>query len=102
MTLSELLDLHIQEKPQLSPRTIEKYQAVIRNFTNDTGINSIFFDRQNCIDWYNKIYNRVSPTTCNSYCLHLKVLFNTAVKLGHLDKNVFTSLPTLKNRVKTT
>ncbi|WP_138120141.1 tyrosine-type recombinase/integrase, partial [Bathymodiolus heckerae thiotrophic gill symbiont] len=97
MKLSQLLNLHTQENPQLSPRTVEKYQSVIRNFTNDTGINSIFFSHQNCIDWYNKIYNRVSPTTCNNYCIHLKALFNTAVKLGHLNENIFASMPILKN-----
>ena len=97
MKLAQLLELHKQENPQLSPRTVDKYSAVIKNFINDTGEDRIFIDRQTCIYWHNKIYQRVKPITCNNYHRHMQVLFNTAVKLGHLRENIFKSIPMLKN-----
>ncbi|SMN17138.1 Integrase [uncultured Candidatus Thioglobus sp.] len=104
MKLPQLLDLHIQEKPQLSPRTIKKYQSIIRMFVTDSGIDHIFATHNECIQWRNKILNRSSSGNCNNYHRHMRALFNTAVSLGHLEENIFTLIPMLKNtstKVKT-
>ncbi len=104
MKLLQLLDLHIQEKPQLSPRTIKKYQSIIRMFVTDSGIDHIFATHNECIQWRNKILNRSSSGNCNNYHRHMRALFNTAVSLGHLEENIFTLIPMLKNtntKVKT-
>ena len=97
MKLTKLLGLYQEEKPQLSPRTIEKYQSIIKMFTNDTGVDDIFITRIKCIQWRNKILERSSAGNCNNYHRHLKSLFNVAVSLGHLESNVFNSFPMLKN-----
>ncbi|SMN17091.1 Integrase [uncultured Candidatus Thioglobus sp.] len=97
MKLEKLLELYQQEKPQLSPRTIQKYKSIVRMFTQDAGIDDIFITRNECIRWRNKILNRSSAGNCNNYHRHLKSLFNVATKLGYLESNVFNSIPILKN-----
>jgi integrase len=96
MELHKLLCLHIQYKTQLSPRTIDKYKEVIRIFTQDTGIIDTSITYEEFINWRNNLYERVSPSTCNIYHRHMKALFNTAVKFGHLEENIFTKLPLLQ------
>jgi integrase len=96
MKLKKLLDLYQQEKPQLRPATVDKYQSVIRLFIKDTGIDHIFIDRNECIQWRNKILNRSSTGNCNNYHRHMQSLFNFAVKFGHLESNVFSSIKMLK------
>lgn len=97
MKLKTLLDLYTKEKPQLSIRTIYKYQATIKLFIVDAGINDIFITRDECIRWRNKILSRSSAGNCNNYHRHLKSLFNFAVKSDYIDHNVFTSIQLLKN-----
>ncbi len=97
MKLEKLLELYQQEKPQLSIRTVEKYQSIVRMFINDAEVDNIFITRSKCIKWRNKILERSSAGNCNNYHRHLKSLFNVAVKLGHLNSNVFNSIPILKN-----
>lgn len=98
MKLKTLLELYQQEKPQLSPRTISKYQTIIKMFEKDADVDDIFITRNKCVQWRNKILKRSSAGNCNNYHRHLKSLFNVAVKLGHLESNVFNSIPILKNR----
>lgn len=97
MKLSQLLDLHIEEKPQLSSRTIIKYQSVIRMFVTNSGVDHIFVTHNKCVQWRNKILKRSSPGNCNNYHRHMRALFNTAVSLNHLDENIFKKIPMLKN-----
>ena len=96
MKLKKLLDLYQQEKPQLRPATVNKYQSVIRLFIKDTGIDHIFIGRNECVQWRNKILNRSSAGNCNNYHRHMQSLFNFAVKFGHLEFNVFSSIKMLK------
>lgn len=97
MKLEKLLELYQQEKPQLSPRTIQKYKSIVRMFIEDAETDDIFITRNKCIKWRNKILNRSSAGNCNNYHRHIKSLFNVAVKLGYLEDNVFNSIPILKN-----
>jgi integrase len=96
MKLEELLTLYQKEKPQLSPRTIQKYKSIITMFARDAEINNIYINRNKCIKWRNKILERSSAGNCNNYHRHMKSLFNFAVKEGYLDINVFQSIQMLK------
>jgi hypothetical protein len=51
MKLEELLTLYQKEKPQLSPRTIQKYKSIITMFARDAEINNIYINRNKCIKW---------------------------------------------------
>ena len=94
--LKKLLELYQQEKPQLSSRTIQKYESVITMFIKDSGIDNIFVTRNECIKWRNKILNRSSAGNCNNYHRHMRSLFNFAVAANYLDENVFQSIDILK------
>ncbi len=101
MKLEELLTLYQQEKPQLSPRTIQKYKSVITMFIRDSEISGIYITHNKCVEWRNKILKRSSAGNCNNYHRHMKSLFNFAVKEGYLDTNVFKSIDFLKvNNIK--
>lgn len=96
MKLQTILDLYQQEKPQLSPRTIQKYRSVIKILIKDTGLDNIFLNRDVCIKWRNHVLKRSSAANANNYHRHLKALFSFAVEIGIIKENVFKSFKLLK------
>jgi integrase len=89
MKLSKLFQLYQQEKPDLSPATLQKYDRVYKLFIHDTDIDNIFVDRIECIKWRNVVYKRASAVTANNYHRHMKALFGLAVVMELIEENPF-------------
>jgi hypothetical protein len=43
-----LIIIYQKEKPQLSPRTIQKYKSIITMFARDAEVNNIYINRNKC------------------------------------------------------
>jgi integrase len=96
MRLNKLLSLYTKEKPQLSIKTIEKYQSVINIFIKDNDIDNVYISREVFIKWRSKVLKRSSAINCNNYHRHFKALFNFAVQIGLVKENIFKTVPFLK------
>lgn len=88
-TLSELAAMYCREAGLRAP-SVRNYQVMARIFERDTGITDVkHINRSLVAAWRDELLRRASASTWNTYRLHLRILFNYAIRLDLVDTNPF-------------
>lgn len=84
-----------------SPDTLRSYRYCIKVFVKDTECNSpMEVDKDILLEWRQKLLERASETTWNTYLRQLKAITNFAIREHLLDTNPFTEISQLPRKKK--
>lgn len=101
MKLSDLVDIYI-EIAAVRPATEYAYRQAVRIFAKEVGdLDLSEYTERKAIDFRDKIINRASPTSFNTYRRHLAAVFNFGVRRGYLSKSPFIDVKSLRVATKT-
>ncbi|HHC71613.1 MAG TPA: site-specific integrase, partial [Thiotrichales bacterium] len=104
MELAALVDLYALERLP-SSKSLQNKHSIIRIFQRDTGVSHTAGITQSVVfSWRDKVLDRASRTTWNTYLREMRALFNFAVSTGRVTHNPFLEVApvrTGKKRKKT-
>ncbi|MCB1738583.1 MAG: site-specific integrase [Gammaproteobacteria bacterium] len=94
--LERLLEAYVQDRlPR--PATRQTLTRIVRVFTADTGLTDILsVTTQGLFDWRDRVLQRASTETWNTYHRHLRLLGNFGVKRGLIQINPFAEVRSIR------
>lgn len=100
MKLSELVDLYI-EIAAVRPATEYAYRQAVRIFAKEVGNLDISkYTERDALTFREKIVDRATPTSFNTYRRHLAALFNFCVRREYIQKSPFADVKSIRVATK--